>query len=514
MPRKAPVFHFVSELADCAASSEALVIMFSELEQLNEIVPDVLLAELHAKIERGRIRADKSYSLWLPTYGQMVYPYLYLMFEPSPDFRKIGDALARAMTSERLTSIAIETRYLSSLFQVDENSETDSLVFKNFQSLAEGINLANYERLVYQEQHESFSCLEQISLIVGESVANLVEIKDRQASSLLYAEVFAEAVCLARDLTNLPGNYLTPSGLAEEVARISGDFPELVLEILDEQQLAERGMGAICAVGQGSVNPPRLITVEYKGDPDSETVLGLIGKGITFDTGGISLKRSDSMAEMICDMAGAATVIGTMLAVGRLKPRCNVLFVVAAAENMPAGNAYKPGDVITSLSGKTIEVLNTDAEGRVVLADAVTYAKQKGATQLIDVATLTGAILVCLADVATGAVTNNQSFMDELLAASQRADERVWQLPVYPEYKEMIKSSVADVKNTGGRYAGSITGGLFIGTFAEQTPWVHLDIAGTAFLDKRRGIHPKGGTGVMVRSLLELIMDRANRTAH
>jgi leucyl aminopeptidase len=179
---------------------------------------------------------------------------------------------------------------------------------------------------------------------------------------------------------------------------------------------------------------------------------------------------------------------------------------------MPGGNAYKPGDIITTLSGKTIEVLNTDAEGRVVLADAITLAKQKGATKLIDLATLTGAILVSLADVATGAVTNHQPFMDEFIKASDLADERVWQLPVYPEFKEMIKSSVADVKNTGGRYAGSITGGLFIGEFAEDTPWIHLDIAGTAFLDKARGVNPKGGTGIMVRSVLNLIDMQSART--
>ena len=262
-------------------------------------------------------------------------------------------------------------------------------------------------------------------------------------------------------------------------------------------------MGGLTAVGAGSVNPPRMITLRYTGDPDNADVLGLVGKGVTFDTGGISMKKPDGMEEMISDMGGAATLLGALHVVGQLKPKVNLVVVIPAAENMTSGTAYRPGDIVTMLSGHSVEVLNTDAEGRIILAEGMTYAKAQGANRLIDVATLTGAILISFADIATGAVTNDDEFLKPFLQAASAAGEKVWQLPNYPEYRAMLKSDVADIKNatSSDRWAGAITAGLFIGYFAEETPWIHLDTGGTAWLWSAKGIEPKGATGVMVRTL-------------
>ncbi len=333
---------------------------------------------------------------------------------------------------------------------------------------------------------------------------NLVDESFKQSIQMAWdrAGIVAESVCEARELVNKPGNLLVPEGIAKYAEQLGESFATLQVHVLREEELLAKGMGAILAVGQGSVNPPRMIVIRYHGDPESSEWTGIVGKGITFDTGGISLKQAKGMEEMIGDMGGAAAVLGTMQSIAQLKPTVNILGIIATAENMPGGNAYKPGDVVTSYSKRTIEVLNTDAEGRVVLADAITYAKELGATRLVDLATLTGAILVALAHEATGAVTNNQELLDSLTRASEWTGEHVWQLPVYQAYKDMLKSDVADLKNATGPHAGSITAGLFIGTFAENTPWVHLDIAGTSWLDRASGVNPKGGTGVMIRTLV------------
>jgi leucyl aminopeptidase len=494
MPRENISFHILQSGKDDHESIDVDAIVLSEDNDMtaNIEIPQAITNTLvHNRQRHPDANSNSNPLILLPTHGLLNVPYLIVVENQIEDARKLGHEIIQLARRERLTKLLLNLK-----LPANKQKQSNWL-----QQLAEGMYMANYHRQTYNSQAKSQTFVSQVYLLLG-------EVDEAFEKALQWAEIVGEAVCHARDLTNLPGNYLVPAILADEVQAISDSFDCFECEVLDEQQIADKGMGGLLAVGKASVNPPRMITVTYSGNPESEEILGLIGKGITFDTGGISLKRSDSMAEMICDMAGAATVAGVMQAVGRLRPKCNLVFVIAAAENMPAGNAYKPGDVITTMSGKTIEVLNTDAEGRVVLADAMTYALQKGASKLIDIATLTGAVLVCLADVATGAVTNNQDFMNQLQAAASEADERIWQLPVYPEYKEMIKSSVADVKNTGGRYAGSITGGLFIGTFADHAPWIHLDVAGTAFLDKQRGIHPKGGTGAMVRTLIEFIKNQ------
>jgi leucyl aminopeptidase len=283
---------------------------------------------------------------------------------------------------------------------------------------------------------------------------------------------------------------------------------ELACEVLDQNEMAKLGMGALLGVAQGSTNPPFLVVIKYHPAAAAGTDhLALVGKGVTFDTGGISIKPCEGMEKMKYDMAGAAAVIGAMRAIARLKPSIPVTAYVPTVENMVNGNAQRPGDIVKALSGKTIEVLNTDAEGRLILADAITYANRNGATHIVDAATLTGAIGIALGHYNVGAFTNDQGFLDRVLAASRLAGEKAWQLPMDEEYKDYLKSAYADLPNIGGRYGGSITAAWFLREFADPTPWVHLDIASTAWLDDGKAWLSKGPTGVAVRSFVQLALN-------
>jgi leucyl aminopeptidase len=325
--------------------------------------------------------------------------------------------------------------------------------------------------------------------------------------ALRRGEIIAGSQNLTRDLVNEPANKLTPAALAEAAKQMATEVG-LACEVLDQNAMAKLGMGALLGVAQGSANPPFLIVMKYQPSTAAgNDHLALVGKGVTFDTGGISIKPADSMDKMKYDMAGAAAVIGAMRAIGRLKPSIPVTGYVPTVENMVNGNAQRPGDIVTALSGKTIEVLNTDAEGRLILADAITYATRHSATHIVDAATLTGAIGVALGHYNIGAFTNDQAFLDRLLAASRLAGEKTWQLPMDEEYKEYLKSAFADLPNIGGRYAGSITAAWFLREFADPTPWVHLDIASTAWLDDAKPWMSKGPTGVAVRSFVQLALD-------
>lgn len=280
----------------------------------------------------------------------------------------------------------------------------------------------------------------------------------------------------------------------------------LEVEVMDEKQVAELGMKAFLAVGGSSEKQPRLIVMRHMGEPENDEILGLVGKGLTYDTGGYSLKPTDSMKTMHSDMGGAAAVIGAMHAIAKNKVKKNVIAVVAACENVISAGSYKPGDIIDSMAGKTIEIGNTDAEGRLTLADAVTYSIEKEkVTKIIDVATLTGAVLVALGTSTTGVITNDTAFYESLVKVSEKTGEQFWRLPSTKEYAKLNKSTVADLKNVGGRNAGTITAGLFVGEFVQGLPWMHLDIAGTAWADSSEGYLSKGGTGVPVRSLYALV---------
>ena len=316
-----------------------------------------------------------------------------------------------------------------------------------------------------------------------------------------------EAQNFARTLINEPGNKLTPAVLAQE-AKTMAEANGLQCEVLDQVAMEKLGMGALLGVAQGSTNPPFLLTLKYT--PEHAVTgdhLALIGKGVTFDTGGVSIKPADGMEKMKYDMAGAAAVIGAMQAIAQLKPSVTVTAYVPTVENAIGGNAQRPGDIVTTLSGKTVEVLNTDAEGRLILADAITYAIQNGATHIVDAATLTGAIAIALGHHNVGAFTNNQPLLEKLLSASRKAGEKMWQLPLEQEYKDYLKSAFADLPNIGGRYGGSITAAWFLREFADPTPWVHLDIASTAWLDDAKPWIAKGPSGVALRSFVQLAAD-------
>ncbi len=317
--------------------------------------------------------------------------------------------------------------------------------------------------------------------------------------------ILGEAQNFSRSLINEPGNLLTPMKLAEH-AREAATACGLECDVLDEDRMRQLGMGSLLGVSVGSAEPAALIVLKYNPAAGSESKehLGLVGKGVTFDTGGISIKPSDGMEKMKYDMAGGAAVIGAMQAISKLKPSVQVTALIPAVENMPGSRAQRPGDIVTSMSGKTVEVLNTDAEGRLILIDAITYAKQLGCTHLVDAATLTGAIVVALGTLRIGAFTNDEAFLQKLFAASQTEGEKMWQMPMDEEYKEGLKSAFADLGNIGGRAGGSITAAMFIKEFVGETPWVHLDIAGTAWLDESKPYMSKGPTGVCVRTFARL----------
>ena len=320
--------------------------------------------------------------------------------------------------------------------------------------------------------------------------------------------IYARAANLARGLAAMPGNVATPSYLAD-IARGIGERGGMKVTVFDRKAIAEHGMKALLAVAQGSEEEPRFIVIEHNGGADGEKPLVLVGKGVTFDSGGISIKPAASMEEMKYDMSGAAAVLGAMSGIAELELKANVVGVIPSTENLPSGRAVKPGDVIGSHLGKTIEVINTDAEGRLILADALSYTRRFEPAAVLDAATLTGAVVIALGHHAIGLMGNDGELMDEVRAAGLRVGERCWPLPLWDEYREQIDSTVADLKNSGGRPAGTITAGWFLKEFAGETPWVHLDIAGTAYRDEAAPYLRKGPTGVPTRLFLEWVRSRA-----
>ncbi len=326
-------------------------------------------------------------------------------------------------------------------------------------------------------------------------------------------QVIGESVNFTRDLANEPGASMTPSIMAERAREVATEF-NLSIDVLDEARMEQEGMGSLLSVTRGSEEPAKLIILKYtppNADEAKNGLLAFVGKGVTFDSGGISLKPGENMELMKYDMTGGATVIGAMRAIGNLKPSIPVLGVVPCTENLPSGKATKPGDVVRAMTGKTIEVINTDAEGRLILADAIAYAKKLGATTIIDLATLTGAVSVALGDVNTAVIGTDQDLIDELIAAGKEAGEKFWQLPLDKEYSKQIKSDIADIKNVGGRRAGTITAAAFLKEFADGVAWAHLDIAGTAWGDEAKPYRSKGPTGIAVRTLIRIVTRAARK---
>jgi leucyl aminopeptidase len=375
------------------------------------------------------------------------------------------------------------------------------------QAMAEGAVLGLYRFTRHKSKVEDEKDLTTLTLV--EHDAGKLDALRRGVERGL---ILGQAANLARDLANEPANYMTPTDLAER-ARAVAEEVGLECRVLDREEMAALGMGGVLGVAQGSHQPPKFIILHYRGDPTTERGIGLVGKGITFDTGGISIKPAENMWQMKGDMSGAAAVIAALGAIGRLKPRINVTGIAPATENMPGGGAIKPGDVLRTMSGKTIEVLNTDAEGRLILADGLAYAHNLGLSPIVDIATLTGAISVALGNVAMGVMGNDDALVAQIRTAAARAGEKVWQLPMYEEYKEQIKSDVADMKNTGGRPAGSITAAWLLREFVEDTPWAHLDIAGVDDYDRDKGVYVKGASGIPVRTLVNLALVLAEERA-
>ena len=401
-------------------------------------------------------------------------------FNPA-ELRKLSGAMLRALKSKGVRNIVM---------MLDEPFRSDDFAA----AAVEGALLGDLEANRYktdpkknEKQVTSFS-------VMGGSQAAV----DR-------GRILADAQNFSRSLANEPANVLTPTRLAESARELAAAYG-LECEILDQDRMRQLGMGALLGVAQGSAEPPALIVLHYKpaATPSSKDHLGLIGKGVTFDTGGISIKPAEGMEHMRFDMSGGAATLGAMRAIAQLKPKIPVTGVIPAVENMPGSRAQRPGDIVTSLNGKTVEVLNTDAEGRLILIDALTYAQRLGCTHLVDAATLTGSIVVALGHVNIGAFTNNQAFLDKLMAAAKAEGEKMWQMPIDEEYKEALKSDFADLHNIGGRPGGSVTAAMFLKDFVNDLPWVHLDIAGTAWLEESKPYLAKGASGVGVRTFVRL----------
>jgi leucyl aminopeptidase len=402
--------------------------------------------------------------------------------------RRIATIGGLAARQRRLTSVAIAARAVDAV--------PAALAV---QALAEGVVLANYEGTTYKTAEPPCGWLERVELRVARA-------SDGEAKALERGRVLGECTNLARELSNEPGNMLTPREFAERASTVAA-AAGLGVEILDEKAIAALGMGLLLGVARGSDQPPRVIVLRHEPKKAAEgIVLGLVGKGITFDTGGISIKPAENMDRMKDDMSGGAAVLCAMAAMSRLNAPVRSIAVIPATENMPGGHAMKPGDILTSAEGKTVEVLNTDAEGRLILGDGLWYARKLGATHLIDVATLTGACVVALGKTTSGLFGRPDSWVEHVRRASDRAGDRSWPMPIFDDYMELLKSEIADFTNTGGRAGGAISAALFIKEFAGDLPWVHMDIAGTAWAEDAKPYQPKGATGVGVRTLAELAL--------
>ncbi|MBO0958907.1 leucyl aminopeptidase [Neobacillus sp. MM2021_6] len=410
--------------------------------------------------------------------------------EKELSFDKLKEALGKIFKEVKASKLEEIAVYLDS-FTAPELDGLDAA-----HALGEAFALSTYQFDGYrQKSNEPEKRMEQVTVY-----SEAMDVEDVQISlSVGYA--FGKGTNSARTLVNIPGNLLTATDMATYASELAAKY-DFEVEILDKADIEKLGMGALLAVNQGSLEPPKMIVLKYQGKEEWTDVIGLVGKGITFDTGGYSIKTKTGIVGMKTDMGGAAAVLGAMEIIGEIRPEQNVVAVIPSTDNMISGGAFKPDDVITSMSGKTIEVLNTDAEGRLVLADAVTYAKHHGANYLVDVATLTGGVITALGLHTTGAMTNHESLYEQVLEAAVEAGEQMWLLPLFETEKERVRNSkVADLNNSPGSEGHALVAGAFIGEFAEGTPWVHLDIAGTATTSKAYDLGPAGATGVMTRTL-------------
>jgi leucyl aminopeptidase len=407
-------------------------------------------------------------------------------FEPA-SLAKYAGAAVRYLGRRNVKDIAIA---------LPDEAKGNERAYASF--VTEGAIAGTFETSTYQEKPDKSIAIQKVRVLDDGLDKKAV------AAGVAHGTIVGEAVNFARRLALTPANDMTPTILADEAAK-AAKAAEIAVEVRDEAWARKEGMGSFLSVAQGSAQPPKFIILRYNGAPKSKELLALVGKGITFDTGGISLKPPERMEEMKYDMSGGAGVIATMAAIGKLKPKINVVGIVPATENMPGGKATKPGDIVKAMNGKTIEVINTDAEGRLVLADALCYANKLGATKIVDCATLTGACVIALGHAASAAVGNNEELTNAFLAAAKPTNERYWNMPLFDDYASAMKSDIADLKNTGGRAAGTLTAAAFLKAFVGETPWLHLDIAGTAYLEGESAWQAKGPTGTPVRAFVAYV---------
>jgi leucyl aminopeptidase len=411
------------------------------------------------------------------------------------ELRKLAGAAVRTLKGKSIRSFAFALPANGNAAGVSADDAVRAIV--------EGAFVGNFDPGYYKsDRNDKDEKIDAVTIVVKGDAKAL-------ESALQTGRIVAESQNFTRDLVNEPSNLMTPTILAERARKMAAEVG-LKCEIYGADKIKELKMGAFWGVAQGSDEPPALIVLRYDPAGAADKVhLGLVGKGVTFDTGGISIKPADGMEKMKYDMAGAATMIGAMRAIALLKPKVKVTAIVCATENMPSGKAQKPGDVQIAMSGKSIEIINTDAEGRLILADGLCYARQLGCTHLVDAATLTGAVVVALGYVNAGIFASDDQMYERFANANQQAGEKMWRLPLDDEYKEIIKSNIADIVNSGGRWGGAISAAMFLKEFAEDTPWIHLDIAGTAWMEENKPWIAKGPSGIALRSLVEFVKSYA-----
>ncbi len=473
------------------ASADALIVPIGAGAALPEAIAGAFDGGLAGVLTTRGFTGKAGEVASFPTFGRLGAAAVVLTGtgEPSSESGRWGEALRRAYGAaikrardEGARTVAVATPAGASAEEIG--------------AIVEGLSLALYRFDRYKTGAAPTRAIEAIELWA----------EDDASAAVAHGEAVAAGVALARDLVNTISDDKTPPQIAEWAQTVASEAG-LACRVLDGGALREGGYNAILTVGKGSAAEPRLVEMIYEPAGGATKTIAIVGKTITFDSGGLDLKSADGMYSMKTDMGGGGSVLGAMKAVAALKPNVKVIGIMTAAENMPSGTAMRPSDVVKALNGKTFEIGNTDAEGRMVLADAVTHAARAGADEIIDLATLTGAKMVALGSLTVGAMGNDQGLMDRFLASAAAAGERVWQLPTWDEYKDDLKSDIADLKSTGSRGGGAITAALFIGEFVEGTPWVHLDIAGSAATAAEGPYTPKGATGVMVRSLLRYLED-------
>ena len=497
----------LSKFQDVEADALAIPIFEGEkpdqglLKELDELSGG-MVSEV---ISSGEMRGKLGDAVYIHRPGKIAARRLLLLGAGSrpatPDaWSKCGGTAARFLRAKGAKNFALLLRSASDLSAAAQN-------------VVEGVTLGLFEPDTYKTRDKEARTIDRLTLVAndGPSGNKAGEI----ATGIQRGTIIADAMNLARGLANEPSSTLTPSELASR-AKANASPLGLDVDILDQERMEALGMGALLGVARGSDQPPKLVVLTYTppaSRPSSTDIVAVVGKGITFDSGGISIKPAAGMEQMKYDMSGAAHTLAIMCAIAQLKPNVKVIGLMPTCENMPSGHSYKPGDVVRAMSGKTIEVVNTDAEGRLILADALTYARKLGATRIIDMATLTGSVVVALAAVNTGLFGNNQALIDEVRQSGREVGEKLWPMPMDPEYRDLFKSDIADIKNSGGRNGGATIAALFLSEFAEDTPWVHLDIAGTAWESDRKSYTAKGPTGACIRTVVNYICNHASEGA-